>query len=328
MGKARRFGPRVLAPLTGLLGALAGSVGASAEAPNSAPVTGATPLAAFDQRTRAAALDARCALLSKGARDTLNTGQQHAAVVLARAGLSDAQIAQRREALFSEAAQASCDDPAVQAIGADVENAFAAWLRMQSMGFSGLHRRWTAMRAAYAGSPGWLARQDVLDEAAPERAWGVFGVVQDGPERRLALAAPASTGLKAARLVLRDHRRASAAATAQLARFERRPATESPLWAGAAPQALARSFWAAGRARLSYESDWRAAPRAGEDFILMWFPPDALAAFEHLSPAETAIIEAQTAGLRGAARPLRLAVEVGDFAAAMHFATFDLRHAQ
>jgi hypothetical protein len=237
-------------------------------------------------------IDARCALLTPGARGALEAGAAQARGALLRSGWTPARVTQLEGAVTRAAGERTCTDARTQAAVAEAREAYAHWARTSVMEFPGWSRGWTARRTT--GINGWRLSQAINTQAT-------FGVREIAGAQNLSLVVT-ETSATSARVIVRDTRRANAAALDLPTRIAYGLEAGAPA-AGAATRTFPGVRREERRTRLGTQ-------------IVFTFPDAAFQAMLALDPRESVVIE-----LIGARTTERVFVEVGDIAAARTFLT-------
>ncbi len=243
----------------------------------------------------------RCQLLNERERAALSGAAGQARGVLLRAGLRPEPI---RRAAADRAAGTLCDDALLRAEAETARAAFTGWAAMQQQSFAGEHQTWHTSRAGAEAMMAWTLWQDLPGGAR-------LGVVEDAEGRALVAALPAAGPARphAISLQFRDARKWPEFMESTLGGLFRTDSS-SALASRAAPVALSRQVWAAGRPERAVQ-----APPGADGFFYWLLPLETLDEMAALDPRDAARLTLEYPG----GRVETLYLEVGDLAAAMAF---------
>lgn len=273
----------------------------------------------FIERAALRAANERCQILTADEARALDMGFWLVRTTLIRAEYNLNQIARVGSEAADYAATKPCDDPALLGAAARLADAFLAFSRTPFKEFPGDDRGWTATRtltdvwAIWQAEPTGTARFGLI---YPERARDPMAFADpDKPREPFALAALIALGgdepaPSTARLVMRD------------------PAIAPSPWLGGLfgdagyklptpPRALSKRHFASQRIMVD-------APPYGDNDTqgaLFLFDARALASVSELDPREAVEIEFLPSDRNKDAEVKRVKMDVGDFQAAMAFAS-------
>lgn len=291
--RARRYGGRALL------------VAMTALAATSGVASAATPLDLYYERSVMAAADARCGLFTPSLRFALTSAQAQARGAALRAGTDEAALARALATARAKAGSVACSGPDLAVASGRVRQAFDGYSRLQRMTFSGDAAAWEAQRPVSQTT--WTWRLSQTAAFGPDRA--TLGLAAQGPEQPLVAVAGFADGAwpYAARLVMRDPRRAPAPSAVRLRRGSRLDGRTPPR--SGADIVLARDRSLAEPLLL---------PTGFRKGVQFRFPPEVIDSLQALDPREAIAIEFLFSSSKG--DQVRTAYfEVGDFTAATAF---------
>lgn len=129
----------------------------------------------FYERSFVLEADARCRLFSADLGNALSASALQARGAAARAGASEAVLAEILQRARSGAASTDCQDPELAVVRDRVASAFSAWTATRKMEFPGLRGGWQADRTSFAQT-GWRLVQTTTTGGASVG----FGLEADG----------------------------------------------------------------------------------------------------------------------------------------------------
>jgi hypothetical protein len=196
----------------------------------------AGPAETYFERSLVATAGARCGLFDAATAHALDAGAAQSRGAALRAGVSEAEVTDRRIRAVVRANQIACDDTELHMVAERVRSAFSAWARTPRMEFPGDRSTWQVVRSAYA-SQSWRVRQD--------GAGVIFGFAGAGNGHTLALAV-ADPQVVTARLVVRDPARAPSAWLTRAGLAETPPASASQVFMAGRGRAVPETLSEAG----------------------------------------------------------------------------------
>lgn len=257
----------------------------------------------FAIRVQAAALDARCGLLTPAERAALDAGLNQSRRERLESGVDAADLDGWEASLRERADELDCRSERARAVAADIGEAYRAWLHAPTANYRGDHRSWRADRRT-GDAAGWRVRQDAQNTA--------FGL--DASGGRVALAGRSDKPPASAVLVLRDSAKAARPMDSTAGGLVDPPGGDPVAVWGPPPNAQTR-WWA--QARLAAADASGLAPDGDAPAYGFEFPRQALDALARLEPRESARIDLLAADGR---RIGRIWIEAGALGPALAFA--------